>query len=405
MRIAFATDTCLPEVNGVTTVLATMRDGLLERGHEVLVLAPAYPADTRTRRAEDGVIRRPSVRCPGYGTVRLSWPADPAVTAALERFRPDVVHAVTEGPLGLQGRRFALRHRLPLVTSFHTDFPAYAERYLGRWAVGPTTRWLRWFHGAAAFTQTPSDVTRRRLLDLGIPRPVVWGRSVDSRRFHPGLRTAVGREATGTADRVVVLHVGRLAVEKDVDTLIGAFTGAHAVLGSAAEFCVAGDGPEGPRVRQALPFARHLGFLSRPELALLYANADLFVFPSPTETCGLVALEAMASGLPVIGAATGGILESVTPGITGRLVPAGDVGGFVRAIVELVHDHHQRSAMGVAARAFAVGRDWQVELDALVPAYAGLLGHAAPPSAAPALAATRAWSTPVGIGTGELPRG
>lgn len=405
MRIAYATDTFLPEVNGVTTVLATMRDGLLERGHEVLVVAPGYPGDTATRRAEDGVIRRPSVRCPGYGTVRLSWPADRCVTAALERFRPDVVHAVTEGPLGWQGRRFARRHRLPLVTSFHTDFPAYAERYLGRWAVGPTTRWLRWFHGAAAFTQTPSDVTRRRLLDLGIPRPVVWGRSVDTRRFHPGLRTTGGREAMGVGDRVVVLHVGRLAVEKDVDTLVAAFTEAHALLGPAAAFCVAGDGPEGSRVRQALPFARHLGFLPRPELAQLYANADLFVFPSPTETCGLVALEAMASGLPVIGAAAGGILESVTPGITGRLVPAGDVGGFVRAIVELAQDHAQRSAMGVAARAFAVGRDWRVELDALVPAYAGLLERPALPAGVPALAATRAWAAPAGLGTGELPRG
>jgi phosphatidylinositol alpha 1,6-mannosyltransferase len=168
---------------------------------------------------------------------------------------------------------------------------------------------------------------------------------------------------------MLVLHVGRLAVEKDVDTLVAAFRLARERLGEAAAFCVAGDGPRAPAVRAALPFARHLGFLDRETLADLYADADLFVFPSQTETCGLVALEALASGVPVIGADAGGIPESLRHGLTGFLVPAGDAEAFAARIVELANDGAQRAAMHEAARAFAVGRDWRRELDELEAAY------------------------------------
>jgi glycosyltransferase involved in cell wall biosynthesis len=167
----------------------------------------------------------------------------------------------------------------------------------------------------------------------------------------------------------MVLHVGRLAVEKDPATLIESFRQAHAALGAAAVFCVAGAGPEADSVQSALPFARHFGFLSRDRLAELYADADLFVFPSPTETCGLVALEAMASGLPVIGAAAGGIRESIMPEITGILVEPGNASEFAAAIQSLVRDRELREAMGQAARAFAQGRDWSRELDQLEALY------------------------------------
>ena len=159
----------------------------------------------------------------------------------------------------------------------------------------------------------------------------------------------------GADGRRIVLHVGRLAVEKDVDTLVAAMVEAHERLGDRALFVVAGDGPRAADVRLALPFATHLGFLGRETLADLYADADLFVFPSPTETCGLVALEAMASGLPVVGADAGGVRENLRNGLTGYLVPAGDASGFAARIVELVEDGEQRRAMSDAARGFAVG--------------------------------------------------
>jgi phosphatidylinositol alpha 1,6-mannosyltransferase len=366
MQILLCTDTCLPEVNGVTTVLATMRDGLRQRGHSVAVTAPAYPTPSAD---ESGIRRLGAIPCPGYPQVRLSWPWGRGLAGDFDRFCPDLVHVITEGPLGLFGRRYARRRRLPLVTSFHTDFPRYAAQYLGRYAVRPTRKWLAWFHRPALVTQTPSDVTRTSLVAMGIPHATVWGRGVDSQWFRPGRRSEARRATMGASGRILVLHVGRLAVEKDVATLVGAFLAAHQRLGDRARFCVAGDGPRAAEVRGALPFALHLGFLDRNTLADLYADADVFVFPSPTETCGLVALESLASGVPVIGAAAGGIPESIREGLTGFLVPAGDVAEFASRIVELAGDDGQRGAMREAARGFAVGRDWARELDELEALY------------------------------------
>jgi phosphatidylinositol alpha 1,6-mannosyltransferase len=379
VRITLTTDTYLPEVNGVTTVLATMRRGLLERGHAVQVLAPAYP---HLSQDDPDVHRAPSIPCPPYPAVRLSWPWGQGLAGAMRRFAPDIVHAVTEGPLGGFGRAYARRTGRPLVTSFHTDFPRYAGRYFGRWAIGPTRRYLRWFHGPARATQTPSDVTRAELQGLGLPRAVTWGRGVDCRVFSPGRRDERRRYALGAAGKLLILYVGRLAVEKGMDTLVQAFQAVHASRGGGLVFCVAGDGPEADRVRSELPFARHFGFLERQTLADLYADSDLFVFPSPTETCGLVALEAMASGLPVIGVDAGGMRDNVREGITGRLVTPGDADELGGAILAVLADESTRYAMGQAARAFAVGRDWDRELDLLVRQYQGALGLPADVAAA-----------------------
>jgi glycosyltransferase involved in cell wall biosynthesis len=344
-----------------------MQQGLQRRGHAVQVIAPRYGPDGDDPRH---VVRRPSIAMPGYAYSRLALPFDRGTGRALRGFRPDLVHVVTEGPLGAAGRRFAIADRIPLVTSFHTDFPRYAARYLGRWAVAPVRAYLRRFHAAAASTQTPSEATRVELAELGLPRAVVWGRGVDSTLFSPQRRSGARREAMGAADRTVVLHVSRLAVEKDVGTLVASFQRARDRLGDALCFVVAGDGPRAADVRAALPFAIHRGFLARAELADLYADADLFVFPSRTETCGLVVLEAMASGLPVIATNEGGVRENLRSGINGLALPGGDAAAFAAAIEELAIDGQQRHAMGQAARAFGRARDWERELDALEPLYA-----------------------------------
>ena len=374
MRITLVTDTYLPEVNGVTTVLATMRQGLLARGHEVQVIAPAYD---RPGPDDAGVLRRWSMRFPPYPAMRLSLPVGSDVGRALDAFAPDIVHVATEGPLGTVGRRAAIARGIPLVTSFHTDFPRYAKRYLGGWAVRPVQRYLRRFHAPAFLTQTPSQTTRDELAALGFRRPVVWGRGVDTRLFHPAHRSPERRTALGVTDGTpVVLHVSRLAVEKDVGTLVGTFQRAHAALGDRARFVVAGDGPEAGMVRAALPFATHYGFIDRRRLAEVYADSDLFVFPSPTETCGLVVLEAMASGLPVITSDQGGVLENVRHALNGLMVPAGDAEAFGQAAVDLARNARGREAMASAARAFAVARDWEREIDQLEPMYRAAIGAA-----------------------------
>jgi glycosyltransferase involved in cell wall biosynthesis len=364
LRIALVSDTYLPEINGVTTVLRTMRDGLRARGHDVLMLAPRYPSPGPD---DSGVFRRASIPFPLYPAVRLSLPIGGGASRALHHFRPDLVHVATEGPLGLVGRGWAGRNAVPLVTSFHTDFPRYAGRYLGNWSVRQVRRYCTWFHRPAAITQTPSEETAAELRSFGIQPVMAWGRGVDPDHFTPARRSESRRFAL--RDRPVVLYVGRLAREKDIGVLVTCFRMLREQWGDRIAFAISGDGPEGEVVRGQLPFARHHGFLDRDRLADLYADSDVFVFPSQTETCGLVALEAMASGVPVIAADRGGVLENLRPGVNGLRVAAGNPAAFADATSALLADTAQRQALAAGARAWAVGHSWQKELDDLERVY------------------------------------
>ena len=186
MRIALVSDTYTPQVNGVTTVVVRIATVLREFGHQVAVVAPRYPGHVSTDPAE---LRIPSVSFPPYPAIRLSLPQFGAVARFLDAFKPDVVHVATEGPLGLTGRRYAMRRGISLVTSYHTNFPQYARHY-GAGLIEPLVwKWLRWFHRPAVLTQTPGEAVADELQRRGIGRPVVWGRGVDTVHFNPGRRS------------------------------------------------------------------------------------------------------------------------------------------------------------------------------------------------------------------------
>jgi glycosyltransferase involved in cell wall biosynthesis len=374
MRIGLVTDTYVPQVNGVSTIVRRIVDALGESGHDVAIIAPRYPeAGDRSILRE---LRVPSVPFPPYPAIRLSLPSFGAAARFLDDFRPDLVHVHTEGPLGLVGRRYALRRGLPLATSFHTDFPRYARHY-GAPALAPLVwRWLVWFHGAAGLTFTPGEAIRDELRGHGLSSARVWGRGVNPRQFHPARRDAGWRRwLAGSDDSAIVLHVGRLAPEKNLETLIGAWKLARERLGQRATFTVAGEGPLAARFVAELPFVRQLGFLPRTSLASLYASCDLCVLPSHTETCGLVALEAMASGLPVIAANAGGLRESVRHEETGLLVAPHDAQAFAAAIESLVLDPARRFTLAAAAREWAFERDSAHEDAELIAQYTELVSR------------------------------
>jgi glycosyltransferase involved in cell wall biosynthesis len=202
---------------------------------------------------------------------------------------------------------------------------------------------------------------------------------VDVEHFHPGKRDPHWRRGFGIEDdAVLVVHVGRLAPEKDIATLTAAWAIAHESLGRRAVFLVAGDGPEAGAIDRGLPWARRLGFLDRNALATLYASADLCVLTSPTETCGLVALEAMASGVAVVAADAGGFRESVHHERDGILVPASDPLGFAARIVELSMNATRRRRLAEAARITAAARDATRENHSLMQQYAELIDHPVP---------------------------
>ena len=376
MRIGLVSDTYTPQVNGVTTVVRRIAASLHAQGHETAIVAPRYPAPASHDAAEERELRVPSVAFPLYPDIRLSLPRFRQVAAFFDRFRPDLLHVHTEGGLGSAGRRYALRRRLPLVTSFHTNFPQYSRHY-GAGLLEPAVwKWLEGFHRPARLTLTPGEAVRDELVRRGITHAVVWGRGVDPRFFHPSQRHARWRRwLAGGDDTVIVLHVGRLAREKNLDVLIEAWAHARKLLGQRATFVVAGEGPLARRIAARLPFVRLLGFLPREDLATLYASADLCVFPSRTETCGLVALEAMASGVAVIAADAGGFRESIRAGATGLLVPPDDSAGYAAAIAVLARDTDRRFALAAAAREQALTRDVAREDAELLDRYATLAGE------------------------------
>ncbi len=374
MRIALVTDTYTPQVNGVTTIVRRVVEVLGRARMDAVVVAPEYPG--LQPGSADAELRVPSVAFPPYPAIRLSLPQPRRVAHFLDAFRPDLVHVMTEGPLGLVGRRYALHRRLPLVTSYHTDFPQHSRAY-GVGVLSPLVwQWLTWFHRPAMLTHTPGAFVQAELERRGLARVRVWGRAADTALFDHRKRDAGLRRRLGVSDSTaLVLHVGRLAREKNLGVLIAAWTRARAAVGSRAAFAFAGDGPLAGRCQRAMPWAIRLGFLEREELAALYASADLCVFPSRTETCGLVAVEAMASGLPVVAADAGGFRETVTTWLNGYLVPPDDVRGFTSAIAQLVLDTGMRHAMGAEARLAAVMRDPDEENERLLADYADVLGH------------------------------
>jgi len=374
VRIALITDTYTPQVNGVTTIVRRIVEVLARARQHAVVVAPRYPDEPVV--ATDSELRVPSLPFPPYRALRLSWPQPGRIARFLDAFAPDLVHVVTEGPLGLVGRRYALRRGVPLVTSFHTDFPQHS-RYYGLGRLEPLIwQWLVWFHRPAQLVHTPGEAVRAELARRGVARVRVWGNGVDTAVFDHRRRDAAFRERLGVPyGAALVLHVGRLAAEKNLEVLVAAWTIAHEQLGEAAAFVFAGDGPIARRCAAAMPWALHLGFLEVPLLAALYASADLCVLPSRTETCGLVALEAMASGLPVVAADAGGFRESVADARTGFLIPPDDVRGFASAIARLVLDPDLRRRMSEDARLAAVARSADDENERLLDEYTVAAGR------------------------------
>ena len=383
MKIALVTDTYIPQVNGVTTVVRRQVELLRRSGAEVSVIAPAYPE--RGPADEVPTLRARSAPFPPYPAIRFGFAPPGRVARFLDAQSPDLVHVVTEGPLGLRGRRYALRRGLPLVTSYHTHFPRYCADY-GVPRLEPAVwRWMVWFHRPASLVHTPGDEACSALRARGLPQAVVWGRGVDTMFFRPNRRDPAWRAAIGLApDDVLILHVGRLAAEKNLGVLADAWGLVHDAFGGRAHFMFAGEGPEEARLRLRMPWARQLGFLGRAALAQLYANADLCVLPSTSETCGLVALEALASGLPVVAADAGGLRESVVSRANGLLVKPDDAGALAAGIVELALRRNYRQELSQAARRLVLPRDAAREDRELLHQYRTLIQAPVPEVACPA---------------------
>lgn len=371
MRLLVCTDSYPPQLNGVSVVTALAAGGVRARGWTCAVVAPAYPPQPDAVLAappEVAVTSLPSVPLPGYRDVRVALPAWRAVRRAVRAFAPDVVHCATEFVVGRLGMAAARQAGIPVVTSYHTDFIRYTDRYGIPWMRRPVTAWLGRFHRGAALTLTPSASAQRDVLALGAPRVAVWGRGIDTDAFHPRHRTPVLRETLAPGATCVFLHVGRLAPEKDVGVLLDAFEMVRPRFPEGAvRLLIAGDGPSADGLRRrAGAQVTFLGAVDRArDLPALYASCDAFAYASATETLGLVVLEAMASGLPVIATPVGGVADHLRDGVNGLAYPAGDARACAAAMTRVASDAALRATLATGARTDAEAKGWEAELDRL----------------------------------------
>lgn len=367
VRLALFADTWTPQVNGVARTLDRLVHALEARGGTVQVFAPADPDATNDARVQ----RAPSRPFWAYPQLRLAWPRTGRVESTLREFEPTLVHIATEFGVGLAGRRAARALGVPHVSSYHTNFTAYAAHYQLGALAGAGWRYLRWFHGAARRTYCPTHAVADDLAARGFGHCAVWSRGVDPVRFNPGFRSHDVRAHFGANDEtLLVAWVGRLGAEKGLADALEAVRIAEQARPGHVRMVVVGDGPHEAEMRARAP--RCVTFTGRLEghaLSEVYASADLFAFPSTTDTFGNVLLEAMASGLPVIGADVGPTRELLA-GDRGWLVRPHDVNAFASRLVRLVGDRMALQRARRAAMAFAATCTWERVWDRLFIDYA-----------------------------------
>lgn len=325
LRILMVSDAWYPQVNGVVRTVSRLRDALGAMGHTVGIVGPHL---FRT------------MPCPTYPEIRLSILPGSRLNRLIEHFRPDALHIVTEGPLGLAARRWALRNGQCFTSSFHTRFPEYIRARTG-FPMGVPYRFLRWFHDAAALTLVPTASLQEELQGRGFMRLECWTRGVDADRFHPEA-AAIDWQAMYDVRGPYLLYVGRVAVEKNLEAFLS--------LDLPGTRIVVGDGPDRVALAARYPDVLFTGYLTGPDLAAAYAASDVFVFPSVTDTFGLVILEALACGVPVAAFDVTGPRDILPPGISA----VGAIGPDLRRNILAA-----LNADRVACRAHAARFSWE----------------------------------------------
>ena len=358
MKIAFFTETFLPKVDGIVTRLTKTIEFLTKNDNEVMVFCPEGCPDSYKGATIIGVAAMP---LPLYPELKLGLPG-PAVSDKLEEFKPDLIHVVNPAVLGLGGIWLAKTNNIPLIASYHTHLPKYLEHY-GMGMLEPLL-WelLKAAHNQALLNLCTSSAMVDELEDKGIQRTALWQRGVDTQNFRPDLKSQKMREKLlgkyKDSDSLLI-YVGRLSAEKQIERI-------KPVLDNIPGTCLAlvGDGPYRSQLEKFFENTNtnFIGYLSGQELASAYASGDIFLFPSSTETLGLVLLEAMAAGCPVIGANKGGIPDIINNGINGCLYDPDEKDNGEKSLIEatkkILVDKGKKEAMRIEARKEAEKWDW-----------------------------------------------
>jgi glycosyltransferase involved in cell wall biosynthesis len=375
MRVALFTDTYVPEVNGVAKTLGRWAEFLESQGIPCKVFAPT--AEERFAASRSSVERLFSVPFLLYPECKFALPNPIQMKKALREFDPTIVHVATPFNIGFIGSHYARKRGIPLVGSYHTHFDQYLSYYKLQWMEPVLMKYMSWFYADCRKIYVPSRSAREHLRPYGFPETEIWGRGIRADQFNPDVdRDAALRSFGVDPASFVVLYVGRLAAEKSVDSLLEAFRSLPESERADMELVIAGDGPLYRELSESIApreRIRLLGFVEGRRLAELYAASDVFLFPSATETFGNVVLEAMASGTPVIGAAAGGVADTVRHGDTGWLCPPRDAAAFAAALTTLRRDPGLRARLSAAALDYAREQSWDRIFQGLLSSYEGVV--------------------------------
>jgi glycosyltransferase involved in cell wall biosynthesis len=352
-------ETYPPEVNGVARTIAIIVEGLRLRGHELKLVRPRQgPADRPHDGRDFAEMLRPGIPIPRYSQLRLGLPSKGALLQAWQQDRPDIVHIATEGPLGWSALSAARTLGIPVASDFHTNFHAYSSHYGFGWLARAVTGYLRSFHNRVNCTMVPTEEMAQDLARLGFEKLRVVGRGVNSATFSPAKRDRALRKLWSAPDEVpVALCVSRFAPEKNFPLVLDAYRTMRAV-NPATRLILVGDGPMAEDLKRAGLGIVVAGRLVNGELSAHYASADIFLFPSTTETFGNVTMEAMASGLAVVAYDYAAARQHIVHGRSGLLAPVDDRIGFIEHAAALARDLPRARKLGQRAREVAEPLGW-----------------------------------------------
>jgi glycosyltransferase involved in cell wall biosynthesis len=367
VKICLITETFPPEINGVSMTLNRLVKGLSKKGHQVHVIRPRQFKNDGHEKPEDYSEHLVlGIPIPGYNILKLGFAGFNQLRKQWKAFEPDVIHIATEGPLGVEALYSARKNRIPVVSSFHTNFHSYGKHYRLGWLTGFGLAGLRYFHNKTLLTLVPSEDLRKDLKAQGFKNLKIMSRGVDTVLFSPQKRDYELRKSWGvTGDQPVMIYVGRLAGEKNIPLVMKAY---EEVLRISPDmkFVLVGDGPERAAIEKAHPELIFAGMQRGEDLARHYASGDAFFFPSTTETFGNVVTEAMASGLAVLGynyAAPGRYIEH---GVNGWLAPFNDSEAFLEQSRLIFRNQASWKDARGKARKTAESLSWDSVLDSYI---------------------------------------
>jgi glycosyltransferase involved in cell wall biosynthesis len=359
LRIAVVTETWPPEVNGVAVTLAKLVQGLSHRNHDVQLIRPRQ-AKTDSNLGDSNLeeVLMRGMPIPRYPELKLGLPSKKTLVKAWTLRRPDVVHIATEGPLGWSALQAAKVLKLPVTSDFRTNFQSYSKHYGVGWLRKPIVAYLRKFHNATACTMVPTKELRKSLNENGFLNLKVVARGVDTKLFNVAKRDLSLRNAWGASEQTkVLISVGRIAPEKNLDQVLKTFDALRGI-GADVKLVMVGDGPLKEQFQNRYPEIIFPGMLKQADLARYYASADLFVFPSQTETFGNVTLEALASGIPVLAFDCAAARDWVQSGVNGWLVAENNPEGFALQGVAVFKSPGLLEQVTQSTRQQVVHLDW-----------------------------------------------